>query len=129
MRGARFAEEQPDREREQDGGHDEIEERAGDGADDERAGDRAGQRGGGEGEAAAVVDPTLVGVRSRAGGGVEEDRGQADRGQRRRLVVRIEQQQDRGEDEAAAGADDRPERADGEAEQDEQDGGCRREAQ
>jgi hypothetical protein len=125
----RFTAEQPDRQREQDGGHDQIKGGAGDAADDERAGDRAGQRGGGEGEATAIVDPTLTRVGGRAGGGVEEDRGQADRGQRRRPFVRIEQQQDRGEDEAAARADDRAERTDGEAEQREQDGGCRREAQ
>jgi hypothetical protein len=60
---------------------------------------------------------------------LKHDRGQADRGQRRRPFVRIEQQQDRGEDEAAARADDRAERTHGEAEQREQDGGCRREAQ
>jgi hypothetical protein len=51
--------------------------------------------------------------------GVEEDDGQADRGDRCRSVVRVEQEQDRREDEAAAGADDRPEGADGDAEQDE----------
>jgi hypothetical protein len=100
-----------------------------DAADDERACDRAGQRRRREGEAASVVDPTLTGVGGRAGGGVEEDRGQADRRQRRRPFVRIEQEQDRGEDEAAARADDRAERSDSEAEQREQDGGCWREAQ
>jgi hypothetical protein len=39
--------------------------------------------------------------------------------------VRVEQQQDRREDEAAARADDRPERADADPEQDEQDRGDR----
>jgi hypothetical protein len=39
--------------------------------------------------------------------------------------VRVEQQQDRREDEPAAGADDRPERADADPEQDQQDCGGR----
>jgi len=126
---SRLAAQQPDRKREQHGGHHEIEDGAGDAADDERAGDRAGQRRRRESEAASVVDPTLTGVGARAGGSIEEDRGQADRRQRRRPFVRIEQKQDRGEDEAAARADDRAERSDSEAKQREQDGGCWREAQ
>jgi hypothetical protein len=125
----RFTAQQPGGEREQNGGHDQVKVSAGDAADDERAGDRAGQRRRGEGEAAAVVDPTLTGVRGRAGGGVEEDCGQADRRQRRRPFVRIEQEQDWRKDEAAARADDRAECSDSEAEQREQDGGCGREAQ
>jgi hypothetical protein len=68
-------------------------------------------------------------VRRRAGGGVEEDSGEADRRERRRVLVRVEQKQYRGEDEASPGADDRPERTDGEADQHEQNSDCRGEGQ
>jgi hypothetical protein len=69
-----------------------------------------------------VVDPSLPCVGGGTAGRVEEDCGEADRGQRLRGVVRIEQEQDRSEDEAAAGADQRSERADAEPDQDEQAG-------
>lgn len=44
------------------------------------------------------------------------ERAKADGGDCCRRVVRLEQEQDRGEDEAATGADDRPEGSDDDAE-------------
>jgi hypothetical protein len=85
--------------------------------DDECAADRSGQRRGREHHAAAEVDPSLPRVSDRAACSVEEHCRQADRGQRLRRVVRVEQQQDWRQDEAAAGADQGPEGAHADADQ------------
>jgi hypothetical protein len=58
-------------------------------------------------------------VRRRSRGSVEEDGRQADRRQRRRTVVRVQQQEDRREDEPTARADNRAERTDGDAKRNE----------
>ena len=70
-----------------------------------------------------------MGVGSRAGGSVEANGCEADRGQGGRLVVRVEHEQDRRKDEATTGTDDRPERADREADRREQESDCGREGQ
>jgi hypothetical protein len=124
---SRLAEQEPRRDEEQNGRHQDVEQRAGDRADGERACDRARHGGAGEGEAAAVVDSALVGVGGGAGSSVEEDGGEADRGDRRGPVVRVDQQQHRGDDETATGAKERSEGAHAGAKQDEQDRDGRRE--
>jgi hypothetical protein len=126
---AGFSEQEPGGEGAEDCGHQDVEERAGDRADGERAKNRAGKRGRCEGETASVVDPSLMGVGSRAGGGVEEDGCETDRGQGGRFLVRVEHEQDRRKDEATTGTDDRPKRADREANRREQECDCRREGQ
>ena len=111
---------QPDGEGRENDAHDRVEDLPGDHAHQEGAADRAGNRCEREDDAAAVVDATLARVRGAATRSVEEDDREADGGQRLRLLVRVEKQQDRGEDETAARADHRPERADGETDQNQQ---------
>ena len=125
LRRPALAGEQPDGEQCEHAAHQPVEDVARDGADDERAADRAGKRREREHGAAAEVGPPLPRVRHRPRRRVEEHDGETDRGERARRVVRVEQEQDRREDEAAARPDDGSERADAEAEQREQNG-CRR---
>ena len=97
--------------------HDQVEDAGRHQVDGERAEDRAGDPGGGEAQAGAVVDPPHPGVGERARERVEEDDQEADRGDLRRRQLRVDDQQNRGEDEAAARPDQGAEGADREAEQ------------
>lgn len=121
------AQKQPHSDGEEHDREDRIERPAWNCADKEDADDRTGNAGQAEHESAAIVDPPLVSVCERSRDGVDEDDCQADRGDRLGGLVRVENQQDRREQKAAAHSDERPEGADRDAEQHEEDRDGRRE--
>src|SRR5437867_2872328 len=89
-------------EREEEYREDDVEEIPRDDAREERTADAARQRGDGEDEAGAIVDPTLSRVRDRSGSGVHRDDGERDRRHRTRREGRFEERDERNKKEAAS---------------------------
>ncbi len=117
----------PRREGEDEGGRDEqkraeddVEDAAGDQAGHENSPDRAGNGAGGQDHSRFEIDPAQPAVGDAPGEGVEEDDRQGNARDDMGLLVRVQQQEGGEQGETSAGADERPVRADGEAEGDEE---------
>ena len=85
--------------------HDNVERSPRDGADDERPNDRPGDSCRGQDQSGGIVDAPQPEITDRARGHVGEDHGQRYRGQLGRRLLRINQQKDWDQGEAASSAD------------------------
>ena len=102
-------------------GEDAIKRASRDGPHEQRPADGARERRNGEPDAAEVVRALQVGVGDGPRGRVEEHHKQRHRGDRVRVPVRVEQEQDGHQNEPAARAHERAEQPHGRAEQDEKE--------